>query len=462
MDEFQKQMIEFMTEAKMRQKEEEERRRADETRMAEERRNVAERLNGLVEEIQQSVKDGIKKEIQEAVEPLKSRQDKIEKETDDTNAKINKMAEEMSEIKVQLSKMTEKTPDSWADKLSKGGAAKNDLPAGWKARNVTCQEVDNKEEAIKKVFRETRKIIGMKPIDKAHVEQTMRRNKEEDEGLDKDQRWKKAMNQTVKQFLKYEMKMKQEDMDSLEIVKIFPPAKDNWNTLYVELDSLDMVNFVMSFTQYMRGGDQRENRPSIEKYIPKELFNRYSAIEKVAFEIRQHSNFKIATNVSFWESDFVLKQRSKDIQPGGSRTPWRHLDPLDLPGDLPQFELYPMRSSSRTLRSPSQAPGRPPVTPEQREKRKDRGTPGSPMIPTSKLLKTATTLASHPAGRIPPLPSHRAGSSPTLPSHPAGSSPPLPAALPCQQSSPASSTTLPTDPPCLQSSNNKEDSKSRA
>ena len=87
---------------------------------------------------------------------------------------------------------------------------------------MTSHGVDNKEEEIKKVFRETRKIIGMKPIDKAHVEQTMRRNQEEDEGLDKDQRWKKAMNQTVKQFLKFEMKLKQEDMDSTDSKNISP------------------------------------------------------------------------------------------------------------------------------------------------------------------------------------------------------------------------------------------------
>ena len=72
----------------------------------------------------------MKKEIQEAVEPLKSRQDKIEKETHDTNAKINKMAEEMSEIKVKISKMTEKTPDSWADKLNKGGGSQGQ-PSCW-------------------------------------------------------------------------------------------------------------------------------------------------------------------------------------------------------------------------------------------------------------------------------------------------------------------------------------------
>ena len=33
--------------------------------------------------------------------------------------------------------------------------------------------------------------------------------------------------------------------------------------------------------------DEKESRPSVEKYIPMELFKRYSAVENIAFEIRQ-------------------------------------------------------------------------------------------------------------------------------------------------------------------------------
>ena len=73
MDEFQKQMISFMTEAKEKQKEDEERRKDEEVKRVEERNEVARKLNGLVEEISLSVKAGIKQEIKDAVEPLKER-----------------------------------------------------------------------------------------------------------------------------------------------------------------------------------------------------------------------------------------------------------------------------------------------------------------------------------------------------------------------------------------------------
>ena len=408
MDEFQKQMIAYMNEAKEKQKEDEERRKVDEVKRIEERNEVARKLNGLVEEISLSVKSGIKQEIKDAVEPIREQQDKSEKETEEANRKIEKLTEEVKQMKIVMEKMNEKSNTTYATKLRNGEPTKLNLPGGWIARNHTprCTSpglpspgMEDKDNRVKQIIRHAKKVVGMKPIDKAHVQHTVRRNRETDKDMDEDERWEKALHETVNSFLKYEMKMKQEDIEELEIVKIFPPAKEEWNTVYVELESIEMVNFLMSFTQYMRR-DKTEDRPSIEKYIPKELFARYSAVEKIAFEIRKESNFKLATNVSFGERDFVLKKRSKDIQPGGTKTPWRQLDPVPLPEDLPKFETRLMRAEPRTLRSPTQAPGRPALTPEQGDKRKERGTPGSPSSPASKQMKKTCSMTDHPGGRI--------------------------------------------------------------
>ena len=401
MDEFQKQMLAFMTESKEKQKEAEERREVDEAKRLEERNEIAKRLD----EIAISVKVGVKKEIQEAVEPLKERQDIAEKETEEANTKIKKLEGDVKEMRKEMASMKEKKTDTWAGKVAEGGG--RSLPGGWTARSHTAEcpsntrGMDDKNMKVSKIIREAKKIVGMKPIDKAHVERTMRRNEDNDKEMDKDERWERAKNETVMNFLKYEMKMKEEDIEQLKITRIFPPAKDEWNILYVEFESIEMVNFLMSFAQYMRR-DLKGDRPSIEKYIPKELFARYSAIEKLAFGIRQQSNFKAATNVNFGETDFVLKTRSKDIHPGGTRVPWRQVDPVTLPDDLPEFEMRLTSAAPRTLRSPTQAPGRPALTPEAREKRKERVTPGSPNSLEPKQLKKASNLNNHPAGNSPP------------------------------------------------------------
>ena len=182
-------------------------------------------------------------------------------------------------------KMSEKSSTTYAAKLRNGEVPKTNLPEGWRAKNHTPQHstqhslgMEDKDNRVKQIIREAKKVVGMKPIDKAHMQHTMKRNRETDEDMDEDERWEKALDETVKAFLKYEMKMKSEDLEQLQIVKIFPPAKEEWNTVYVEFESIEMVNFLMSFTQYMRR-DTKEDRPSIEKYIPKELFARYSAVK---------------------------------------------------------------------------------------------------------------------------------------------------------------------------------------
>ena len=263
------------------------------------------------------------------------------------------------------------------------------------------------EDHIPKLIRNTKRVIGFKPIDKAHVHKGMQRIEEDDPSMSKDDAWEKAKEEAVKEFLKYEMKMNKDDISELKVVMIYPPAKDDWNILYVEYENVEMVSFIMSFAQYLRR-DQKESKPSVEKYIPMEMFKRYSAVEKMAFEIRQKSNFKSATNVSFGESDFILKARTKEIQPGGRKTPWSQVEPIPLPGDLPDFELQLVRKVQQSQRSPTQAPGRPPLTPEQGEKRKTRGSPqtSSPVSPNSKQQRILSSPI-HPGGSKTP-------SSPTL------------------------------------------------
>ena len=101
-----------------------------------------------------------------------------------------------------------------------------------------------------------------------------------------DDAWEKAKENAVHEFLKYEMKMKEDDIQQTKSVMIYPPAKKEWNVLYVEYENVEMGNFIMSNAQYMRKGEN-ESRPSVEKYIPMKLFKRYSAIEKMAYEIRK-------------------------------------------------------------------------------------------------------------------------------------------------------------------------------
>ena len=64
--------------------------------------------------------------------------------------------------------------------------------------------------------------------------------------------WQRAKEKAVSEFLKYEMKMKEDDMEQLKAVMKYSQAKEDWNVLYVEYEHVEMVNFVMTFAQFMR------------------------------------------------------------------------------------------------------------------------------------------------------------------------------------------------------------------
>ena len=74
-----------------------------------------------------------------------------------------------------------------------------------------------------------RKVIGFTPIEPRMLEMQMEcygaENIEE------------AKLMEIKSYLKCEMKMRSADNEKLDIIKIFHPAKENWNVLYVELGS---------------------------------------------------------------------------------------------------------------------------------------------------------------------------------------------------------------------------------
>ena len=398
-------ILEFL----MNDKKEEVERKAKEKKQEDERRQAereedAKRMDKFKDELINSVRKEIKNEVQVAIEPLKERQEKTEKEAEETNEKVEMIFQEMKKMKEQMNKIVEigANPGKGraTDIESVGESERDNLPEGWRLRNKTLESrrecSTGMEDQSAKLLRNARRVLGFKPIDRVHVEHCMRRVEQDEENLSKEEAWERAKEKAVSEFLKYEMKMKEDDIEQLKTVMIYPPAKEEWNVLYVEYEHVEMVNFVMSFAQFMRKGE-KDNRPSVEKYIPMELFKRYSAIEKIAYEIRKESNFRTATNVSFGEKDFILKSRPKDIHPGGRRTPWHQLEAVKLPADIPQFELHLVRKVPQSPRSPGQAPGRPPRTPEQREKRKSRGSPSSssPVSPTTKQQKTAI----HPAGR---------------------------------------------------------------
>ena len=175
-------------------------------------------------------------------------------------------------------------------------------------------------------------------------------------------RIKKELEKSIISHFASGLVLRCEHFKKLDILRIFAPQKSNWNTLYVELESQDQVDWVMAHAKWIPEVERGQVQTKVVKYVPKQLYSRWNALQGKAFNIRKDSNWTVQTKIGHGESDFFLKTRQK-----GERI-WS--PDLSLPEDLPKVELEFLR---REDRSPKAAPGRDRYKESQRnDKRKDR------------------------------------------------------------------------------------------
>ena len=132
-----------------------------------------------------------------------------------------------------------------------------------------------------------------------------------------------AMLMEVKSFLKCEMRVRTSEIEKLDIVKVFHPAKDNWNVLYVEFSSEDQVDNLFSYTRGMVKKDHR-----VTRWIPRRMYSRFRALQAIAYDMRKTDGVK--TRVKIGQSDFQFSIREQ----GSSY--WRR---CQLPPSLPNIEV---------------------------------------------------------------------------------------------------------------------------
>ena len=350
--------------------------------------------------------DVVKREMEDAMQPWKERTVRVEEKTAEMGEDMRKLTAEVRGLREQMS--TRQEERSYAGVTEHVGArhegarhegvrfegarhggvvtGANAVPIG--AGGIVSEDQEEKQR-IRTLLGEAKRVVGLKPMDKLHVEHTKKRLAAI-EGETEDEKEMRAKKGAVIFFLKAEMKMKEDDIAKLDIVKIFAPAREEWNTLYVELGTWEQARFLLSFTSYLRRGTAGEDRLEVIKYIPRDLFARFKAINAMGNKARIDSDKTINFRVGFGSEDFILQQKPRGSKGWGP--------PLPLPADLPGFEHHV--ALPRGDRSPGAAPGRPALTPEQQARskrtREEGGSPSSPSstTPRSKRLETADLVGS--------------------------------------------------------------------
>ena len=74
------------------------------------------------------------------------------------------------------------------------------------------------------------------------------------------------MMEAFKDFMK--VKVKEEHFYKLEIVRIFGPQKSDWQTLYVQLERQEQVDWLLSHTRWIPESETRQVQNKVVKYVP--------------------------------------------------------------------------------------------------------------------------------------------------------------------------------------------------
>ena len=119
------------------------------------------------------------------------------------------------------------------------------------------------------------------------------------------------------------MKVPPSVIEKLDIVNVFHPARDDWNTLYIELGSEQEVDTLYTFTRNIVKRDHR-----VFPYIPKEMYRRYRAAETFLYHARHEE--KVKTKVKIGLEDLIL---AKKVQ--GSAY-WRN---CTIPDNFPPIDF---------------------------------------------------------------------------------------------------------------------------
>ena len=140
------------------------------------------------------------------------------------------------------------------------------------------------------------------------------------------------------------MNIKSEIQATFDILKIFPPAGDKWDRIFVTFS-----NIIFSFTRNMR------KEVKVDLYVPPECKDRYKAVQALAYQERYQDGVKInQTRIKWGEKDFTLYKKAVGTR-HWSVVPFRKpLPPVDLSAvDVAPVHLSPAPGrASRGTSSP--------------------------------------------------------------------------------------------------------------
>ena len=271
-----------------------------------------------MEHILSMIQNGVQKQVKDAIKPLEERLEEQEKVNKELYKRLDSLAKEVGLMKRDVSSQQQQFPVLPEPQGQQHPQVEKEVMAGFTRASSGREHVSM--SSCENLCASARRVIGFSPIEPRMLEIQMNsygaRDREE------------AKLMEVKSYLKCEMKMMPSVIEKLNIIRIFPPAKPDWNVLYVEFGSDYEVDSIFSLTKNMVKRDHR-----VIRWIPKQMYARFRAVESLAYSFRQEEGLK--TRVKIGRSDLMLSTRHPQSSIWVNRVLPSNFPPIYLPQDIP-------------------------------------------------------------------------------------------------------------------------------
>ena len=277
------------------------------------------------------IQNTVKTQISDAIAPISNRQDEFERKT---TAQLNAMVAEFANLKQSL--------DQPKPPLNQGPST-SPVPPPNPLPNTLHQPppqpkpprpTTSSDQPLRDIINSAERTVGFQPLCKEDVDDICRVHDTNDVQY--------AMKILILEYLKFEMKNNVTELSN--IMKVFPPDKPNWNTLYVEFDTRASTQTVYWYTRFFR---DKEHKAIM--YVPHQYWDQFEHLGNIAYEYRQPPNVH-KTRTMFGHRDLYLQVRAPNSYL------WHTVDvpdlpPLTLEKHLPDKNISPTLAPGRTRAS---------------------------------------------------------------------------------------------------------------
>ena len=248
------------------------------------KKEFSEDLANLTKTMKDLVKSGVRDEIETAIEPIKVQQESLANEQ-------SKLAKKVLELEKKLNpSMKPSDPDN----VVSSGSPRSPTSVVSQPSPNSKQEASLRRVAVQSAKR----ILGFSKITSQHLQQAI-----DEHGL--------APNDTegakvcaIYDFLYYEMKVPEEAIKKMKVLRTFRPARQpDSPKLYAEFAeeaSTDLIN------RYVRNLQQDSN---VDIWIPPSLYQRFRDYDSACYSIRTAPG-NVKARVKYGDSDFILIKKS--------------------------------------------------------------------------------------------------------------------------------------------------------